>query len=216
MRFRERHRAIPGRPVQLFLPWILATALLAGFGGSWSLSPAVAAQEDDELIDRARAATLTQDDLGPSWMLLVENAGSVADPRAGHYTSVYGNETAGPESSGVLAAGSAAFVTATPMPPGFADSFRPGFFTGFASTSGVPADAFAEVEGPLVNGTVARWYVAEVPDPPLVFHVVFVEQPDSIGVVFGTGNSGRLSQADVLPLAQTVADRLRWVSGVGG
>ncbi len=204
----ERQRVAMVWLVRSFLAWVLAAAVLMGpvVGGGLA---AAAAQEHNDLIDRARDATLGPDDLGPSWTLLVDNAGSIADPRAGHYTSVYGDELAGPESSGVLAAGSAAFVTAAPMPPGFADSFRPGFFNGFASTSGVPADAFTEVDGPVVNGSEARWFVAELPDPPLVFHVVFLEQPDSIGVVFGAGNQGRLSQSDVLPLAQIVADRLR-------
>jgi len=184
--------------------------LLIGAAASWSAGAAAAsAQVDEALAERAKAATLTREDLGPTWTLLVENAGGLTDPQAAHFTSVYGDERAGPASSGVLAAGSAAFVVDAPMPPGFADSFRPGFFSGFASTSGVPEEAFSEVDGPVVNGTNARWYVAEVDDPGLAFHVVFLENPDSIGVVFGAGNKGRISQADVLPYAQIVADRLR-------
>ncbi len=202
----RRAGAKPAR-IHILRASLLALLLLATL--SWGISPRAAAQVDDELAERARAAVLTGEDLGPSWTLLVENAGNVVDPVAAHFTSVYGDDRAGPQSSGVLAAGSAAFIAATPMPSGFADSFRPGFFAGFGSTSGVGADAFAEVDGPAVNGTSARWYVAEVDDPALAFHVVFLENPASIGVVFGAGNQGRISQADVVPLAQTVADRLR-------
>jgi hypothetical protein len=183
--------------------------LLRPFLVALVLTARVQAQTPDELVASAQSVNLTADDLGPNWSLMSETSNKMQDrgTSVGFHMSMYQNDAGGPRTQGPLLVASFVMLATEPIPADVAEEFRGGFFTGFAMTSGVAVESFAEVDGPAV-GTNARWYVADLDDPPLVNHVVFFEGTNSIAVVYGAGLSGQMAQDDVNSLAQVVADRM--------
>jgi hypothetical protein len=187
----------------LLRPFLMALILAS------VLTPRADAQSPAELVAGAQGATLTAADLGSGWSLLNEMSDQMQDPTMGmgFHMAMYQRDDAGPASRGPILVASFVLLSTVALPADVAEEFRGGFFTGFASTSGVPVEAFSEVAGPTV-GTRSRWFVADLDDPPLVNHVVFFEGRNSIAVVYGAGIGGRMAQDDVLSLARVVAGRM--------